>query len=574
MPKPETIAKLPAGALFALALVVGLPLGGGAAWLTAGRSPAGTDAKSLKAGRNAGPASIVSAPGGEVSKLGKGANPTSAFSRLVKQLIEGQRQRYAAEAAALPQEQRLARILEIAKEGSEDFFSTDAEKMLDQGLHLNAFIQPEDIPRLLEILKKGNTGLSQSQTYSLQQAVYNAAAKGDPKEILALMNGAEDEVVLGVQTALLDKKAAEDPFLAIEMLNTEDFELLNQSYQARNVFAKAAAVDPARAFALAQKAGGGYEGRKRAMGSVLMAMAMKDGLDKALKMSESIQAEGLRSGTQSEFLAEMSQAQGNMRAQVLDYLKDPEKLTPSARSSTVQNVLEYWTWSDPSAAFDWGLAHGKEYGLGDELKGTLGSAIDRLCEQDPAKGFDKVLSLPAEQRQDYLGNAISAMAKQDTEKAKAALEKLTTKEQEAARPKFIAGWAQRNPAEAAAYVDTLGAAPDRGQLVSELLDSWVDLDQRGASEWLAAQPADATRDDGVRKLVQKIERQDPEAAALWALQITDTKQRSNSLDRTLGTWANKDPNAVRGFIQAQSSTLGPEETTRRLGMVDAVAKKK
>ena len=108
-------------------------------------------------------------------------------------------------------------------------------------------------------------------------------------------------------------------------------------------------------------------------------------------------------------------------------------------------------------------------------------------------------------------------------------------------------------AQAKAWVDSLPAGSrTHTAATSSLLSSWVSTDPLGASQWLAAQPPSAARDAGVGSMINLVAHQDPEAAAIWSLELP-ARERGRSLQRVLGRWYRADPVGTEKFFAGKLS---------------------
>src|SRR5690606_28439850 len=108
--------------------------------------------------------------------------------------------------------------------------------------------------------------------------------------------------------------------------------------------------------------------------------------------------------------------------------------------------------------------------------------------------------------------------------------------------------------------------------VGKLVNAWVGIDLPAASEWLAAQPAGKDRDASTIQLINQVQREDPEAAALWTLQSSEEKQRNSQLETTVRQGASRQKEDARAWVQGQSATLGADQTTKLLQYVDEAKK--
>jgi hypothetical protein len=566
--KPSSSSPLAAIAVTLVAAAVGAVLG---ALVLGG---AGRESAESRGAREAAAASTSTpASAADVSQLGKAAAaPLSPYRQLLQDLVRRRTEAYAVEFRGMDSQQRRVRIIDFARTLSDNPFSMDAQSLMETQLHLRAMVQPEDIVPLLQVLQEGKTGLSMEQARGLQAILYANAAKGDGNAVLDSLrdSGIKDQTLKEVRASILQEKARSDPFGALELLRLEEYSSLAEGYDSGSYYERAAQLDTPRALKMALKAPGGFEARERALSAVLFTVATKEGYEKAIEMTKSITALGSRAEVQSEIIGNFAQFQPQRRQEILGYLKNAPDLSPDVRKGMESKVFDAWSWQDPAGFLTWGLAHEKEYTLDNSLQ----NAVRQLSNNDPALGLRKVLELDAEKRKSFLPAVYASLSRADPALAVKELDKLSPTEVSAVRPRVVDGWAQRNPAEAAKFVEAHGNGPDRAEMLQHLTTNWLDIDQRAASEWLAAQPVEPARDDAVQALISKVQQQDPEAAVLWSLQVSDAGRQKSSIDASLATWAKRDPGSATNWVNAQTTVAGAEETKRRLEVVEMARVKK
>src|SRR5207237_10887743 len=85
----------------------------------------------------------------------------------------------------------------------------------------------------------------------------------------------------------------------------------------------------------------------------------------------------------------------------------------------------------------------------------------------------------------------------------------------------------------------------------------------GAGEWIKGLSGPA-RDEALGTYTYNLLRKDPNAAAAWAVTISDSKIRDKSLNGIATFWLNKDPAAASTWIQ--NSNLPAADKKRLLSM--------
>ena len=84
---------------------------------------------------------------------------------------------------------------------------------------------------------------------------------------------------------------------------------------------------------------------------------------------------------------------------------------------------------------------------------------------------------------------------------------------------IASNWAEQNPAEAAAWLETLSAGTARDAAVERFADSVCGFDPEGAVAWAATLSNQSNRQSQVENLAREWMRQDSDAARRW---ITST----------------------------------------------------
>jgi len=119
--------------------------------------------------------------------------------------------------------------------------------------------------------------------------------------------------------------------------------------------------------------------------------------------------------------------------------------------------------------------------------------------------------------------------------------------------------AVNDPRDASEYAATL--PPDvREATLGGAINYWAANDLAAAGEWIKGLSGPA-RDEALGTYTYSLLRKDPNAAAAWAVTISDPKIRDKSLNGIAAFWLNKDPAAASAWIQ--NSSL-PAADKRRL----------
>lgn len=140
---------------------------------------------------------------------------------------------------------------------------------------------------------------------------------------------------------------------------------------------------------------------------------------------------------------------------------------------------------------------------------SLGSGIvERMMELQ--------LSLPEEEREEFLSLAIESITPEFPTEAARLAETIGTPD---ALSAVASLWGAQQPAAAAVWA--LKHADQSPEIIAPLISKWAESDPMAASQWLVTLPAGAARDSGVILLLPQLLESDAEAAAAWIENISD-----------------------------------------------------
>ena len=122
--------------------------------------------------------------------------------------------------------------------------------------------------------------------------------------------------------------------------------------------------------------------------------------------------------------------------------------------------------------------------------------------------------------------------------------------------------AVNDPRGASEYAATL-PADVREAILGGAINYWAASDLAAAGEWIKGLSGPA-RDEALGTYTYSLLRKDPNAAAAWAVTISDPKIRDKSLNGIAAFWLNKDPGAASAWIQ--NSGLSAADKRRLLAL--------
>jgi hypothetical protein len=285
--------------------------------------------------------------------------------------------------------------------------------------------------------------------------------------------------------------------------------------------------------------------------------------------------QGLGMGT---VLASLASKDPNM---AVAYFSDPENAMmkiPQVGDVLAGALAKEWASRDAKAAIAW--AESLE---GGQKTGALNGIIGTLAADDPARAAAMAADVSDAKDREGLYNRIArSWAAQDPDSALAWVGKLGDDERPQALRQAVSGWASRDGAAAAAYLDNLGspeirnsalphvvgpwalkepsaaatwlAAQDEGagkaKSMGPLMGIWTATDPEAASTWLTKQPPGPSKDEGIVTMASQVFLTDPASAMAWGATISDTDTRGDKLKQGYSLWSRADANAAAAWLES------------------------
>ncbi|MBP7950596.1 MAG: hypothetical protein KA004_13165 [Verrucomicrobiales bacterium] len=263
---------------------------------------------------------------------------------------------------------------------------------------------------------------------------------------------------------------------------------------------------------------------------------------------------------------------------------------PLLRFELREATLRHWAMADPEAAWIYALAN-KAGELPDNRMQTVLAGLARgdiqvalrFFENHSAKGdlknyfdgavyaFDKlyqrgghdqlvgwVEGLPASKMRDgALNRVVDQWARYDPEKAKAWMEKMLVSNKEntgPARLELAESWARVNPNKALEWVNGLPVAERNGEYYNAIYRRWLDYDQNGAAQFLAAQPPSPQLDRAFERYASEVAARNPAETIAWSESITDERRRWRSIERVAEVWRRQDFQGLTNYVNSRNFT--------------------
>jgi hypothetical protein len=219
------------------------------------------------------------------------------------------------------------------------------------------------------------------------------------------------------------------------------------------------------------------------------------------------------------------------------------------RDAALSSVFAGAVATDPNAAIAAGQKLMQE-NPGDAI--SCGSRlIDALCDSG---NFSAAANLAAngssDQQNAWLGEAFSKWASFQPDAAAQAAQAINDPQiRNQALHGIVGGWAEADPAGLAQYLGQLPAGGDRGQMLGQALKSWMQTDSGAAATWINNNSnLGPDLDQGVAE-VATMESVPANVAVGLAESISDPQLRSTTLASVLRDWAYNNLPAAQNYLQ-------------------------
>lgn len=433
-------------------------------------------------------------------------------------------------------------------------------------LELAQYILPEDIPAMLEL----SNSLPYSENYDekgrLLKELTLSASLGLPEgSLLELSRNLPISISGAVKYAALEQAKARDPFAPLTLMRNEEGDPPDWSTQA--AFKEAAQKDFARAFRDAGQMRS-MELRVKAYAGAMLSLIDEKSKDVSVKAAWDKCGELDPAMSYHVRLALLEDLPYSVnRHEVMELLLG-DSVQPALMKQGLQNLMWQTSSDNPAQDIEMLSKHLDRFKNPRELTNILGALYESMSYHSPDKGLKFAQTQEGVFRERGVQVAFGRKAEKDRAGAFAEVERLPEVDMPFARAAVVSNWAQSQPAEAAAYITSLGEVPGRPEAVGGLIQAWTRIDAAAASEWLDQEPAGLSRDHGAKALAIMVARRDPESAAAWVLQIQDSKIKSESVTSLAYSWKYANPDKARDWIQQNAAALGADESRRFLDIVN------
>ena len=247
----------------------------------------------------------------------------------------------------------------------------------------------------------------------------------------------------------------------------------------------------------------------------------------------------------------------NDQAAALEWAQTIEN--ESHRTSATQGVYNQWASQDPAAAAEQLSANTDP----ENRQNLLNTIARNWINQDPEAAWTWLDSLPAKERFNAGGSALSSMSYNQPEEASRLYDQLIS---EAANDENLLGqisrqasqiansWGQNDPAAAATWAESITDESQQERAYQNIANQWGEYDAAGLAGWIDKLPTGKPRDSATSSLVRQIQDIDPASAYEWAETMSDDNQRYHSISSALDQWKQSDPEAAQQAAQAANVT--------------------
>ncbi len=256
------------------------------------------------------------------------------------------------------------------------------------------------------------------------------------------------------------------------------------------------------------------------------------------------------------------------------------------RSSLAMALVNNLTEQDPSRALAFIQLEKTD---ANSANSSLRSLFAMWGRTDPQSAAQKLMTLPATQRDYVMRYFVSAWAKDAPEAALAFVQSLPnsngkryaftaalgelalTNPELAAQESLkvsaayrrdvvgavVSNWAEKDLNGARNFVHSLTEGPVKQRALTNLGNKWAQTDPLGAADFALQLPNGSTRNGLIRSVASVWSQSDPLGAMQWANGLPDNSTKSSSMQAIVTNMASRDPaNAAKWIEQIPSSVLG------------------
>lgn len=212
------------------------------------------------------------------------------------------------------------------------------------------------------------------------------------------------------------------------------------------------------------------------------------------------------------------------------------------KRSAFMVALNTWSEQNPQDAYDWYKTNKAD--IGDVGRWSVLSLFSGLAKENLNNAINQLADLPSQR--DELSMAIRGMARTLSEESEYQLLMTNIQKMDDKRLTDVAfaAWGQKQPEDAAAWIEALEDKKRSDQLARRLLVSWLGDEPDQATDWYMNYPSDSSRQDKISTVASVMSYSSPEKALSWLNQQTNLES-AEPYKRLLSQTANNDPEFAR-----------------------------
>jgi len=220
---------------------------------------------------------------------------------------------------------------------------------------------------------------------------------------------------------------------------------------------------------------------------------------------------------------------------------------PKESEKAIFRVLWSWAEEHPELLID----HRQDLIEAGIFEGEDGQFIlGDLAGSHPELAREWIKVLPEDLQKKSVKGVAWTLAQKDPQEAAEFVDSLSDPAAQAQAAQRVAAiWVRSDPLEAAEWVKTLPEGKGRDFAFGNLVKNWSRHEPAAAWAWLSAQPPSPARDRAAAGFVEVTAWLDPAAAFHWASTIQDKDMRDTALRHALTPWARRDPGVALSAIE-------------------------
>ncbi|MGI9240831.1 MAG: hypothetical protein ACR2RV_08520, partial [Verrucomicrobiales bacterium] len=141
--------------------------------------------------------------------------------------------------------------------------------------------------------------------------------------------------------------------------------------------------------------------------------------------------------------------------------------------------------------------------------------------------------------------------------AREAVERYSLRKEEVAAFLEDAGlrYAQSDPASTIDWIVEIQPGEVQAESIPKIVGRWANSDYNAAGKFLGQMEPSPVRDLATVSFARTVVPLDPEAAAIWALEIQDAERRRETIEFVAGEWREKDQAAASAWLEKEGIEL-------------------